>query len=969
MAQFINITDTELQQFPTWRAHNNRQVSRELAGIRGFAPAIHFHDTTYDTDTATTTTELMRPDDRILKVPIGEQIYFWGIEMYAGGYDTINVYYRQNSSSNWQIIKGTGYTGSVFISPSFATLSTSYNYYPNSNLINAIGTTGTTFYPNGISTITGVTTFDQYPYIAEFPILGYTQYYAYGTFTNKTVGDTDLYGDTGDPGRYNLYVQNHCRSFVFFREGEYLVELNEACGWAGSDTDGKNGTGYNYGNASSYSTFGKSYSNVSTQPGQGNRFYSHETIPTPPSGNGSTNYNSTTQQFYQKFNPINYNSNPGLYGTLKEQIKSNTTYSQNYRSCFTKKILIQSYAREYIDNNDIKKKKMIDCIDGSVNVCPSLITITPGTVINTSIINKPYQKVIGYGAVFEDNGSGNFITSNSPETTSPTTANQRFSNINQRWNGTAKTLINRRQITVEGLTIRGNSSVLPSKINFTVPSNSILDLRGSVFKNCTFENIIFDDKTDSICWTGCSFLDCKFKRCQLNMSSDSILFKQCEFIGRSEGTDTLNISGNSNCFMGCIFKNNFRTFFMSTDDAPCTDNLWFKCYFTDSFFHSGGNEQFISSNNTSKLLNAVPTGQPLLLKQKNREFSRNIFAFNRIYGAGLFTIGNKNSFSRANVYTMNDTFCPTLILTDINSTKNTSTAELSGGNYYDVHYLNSYRKFKMILGENTHHMRLLYNQISEPQLFGNTGGLMGTTNWDISMFENLPIFSIVSKYENPSNGYSDCKHTSRATGNKIIGNKIQNWQGIFANTPTSPCSIYLNFHNILHCSKCGADYYNSNVMEKNSNGILDWLDITDFDGDTISDGKFINIAYRNQLVNPEAQSARGKVSGYATNSDPCFGIGDSPTSIGTFTPLWFPNGVCKETIPYFNCNSIYIGSGTTYPNPYTNVFGTHGKQGNNFYRRISVPTYTNSATPITLVTNGSNPTIFTGDLFNRLDLK
>jgi hypothetical protein len=151
--------------------------------------------------------------------------------------------------------------------------------------------------------------------------------------------------------------------------------------------------------------------------------------------------------------------------------------------------------------------------------------------------------------------------------------------------------------------------------------------------------------------------------------------------------------------------------------------------------------------------------------------------------------------------------------------------------------------------------------------------------------------------------------------------------------------------------------------------IIGSLDITDFDGDTISDGKFINIAYRNQLVNPEAQSTRGKGSGYATNSDPCFGIGDSSTSIGTFTPLWFPNGVCKETIPYFNCNSIYIGSGTTYPNPYTNVFGTHGKQGNNFYRRISVPTYTNSATPITLVTNGSNPTIFTGDLFNRLDLK
>jgi len=147
MAQFLNKTDSELQKFSTWRSNTVRHVSRETAGIRGCAPAVQTRDTANDSNS-----DLSAPDDRIFSVQLGKQIYFWGMEMYAGGIDTINVYYRENSSSKWRIIKGTGRlttgasTSSSDISPNL-TQPSAFNplIYPNTQLLNtdSIGTTFT----------------------------------------------------------------------------------------------------------------------------------------------------------------------------------------------------------------------------------------------------------------------------------------------------------------------------------------------------------------------------------------------------------------------------------------------------------------------------------------------------------------------------------------------------------------------------------------------------------------------------------------------------------------------------------------------------------------------------------------------------------------------------------------------------------------------------------------------------------
>jgi hypothetical protein len=134
-------------------------------------------------------------------------------------------------------------------------------------------------------------------------------------------------------------------------------------------------------------------------------------------------------------------------------------------------------------------------------------------------------------------------------------------------------------------------------------------------------------------------------------------------------------------------------------------------------------------------------------------------------------------------------------------------------------------------------------------------------------------------------------------------------------------------------------------------------------GDSTKYGKYINVAYKNVFLTPTAYSRR-TINNQGYSGSPCSGFNDSSISIGTFDHITFPGGTtCKENANYFNCNSIYIGSGTSYPDPYSDTFGTHGKQGNNDYRRISVPTYTNSSTPVTI----SASTIFTGDIFTAIN--
>lgn len=909
MAQYLNKTDSELVKFPAWRCHNWRQASRELAGIRGCAPAVQFHDTTYDNSD-----DLLAPDDRIFKVNTFEKIYVWGQELgtcinfasRGGTEDSLNIYYRPHGSTNendWLLVKGTDSYGSI----DFAS---SDQFHPNLNLSSF---SSNSKYYSGTSSCQYYTSdVNRFVYLTESMPTGFTHDIQYGEGTTSGANDKE----------YPTWTTTHLRQFMFMREGEYKLEIDETHSWNSSGL----GLGFT------------------------------TTIPAVPARTFSTDYYTKTaslagynpiwnptgtirtyQQRNLKLTPIEYSSNPGLYGTLPEQLKSFTGLSQTYRSRFTKTIIIKAY---HTDTDLVTNTKFIR---------PT--TTLLGAISTSSEVRRPYQRVVGYGSVWEWNPWNYFINvvSSGSEFTDVTTANQRFSKFSQRWNGTGKTLINRRHLSIEGITFRGNTKHnTDGATHFTYyvspTENRIMDLRGSVFKDCTFEDINLDGARDQIIWGGCRFINCKFKRCSINMHADSVAFLHCDFEGRGSPTDTdcLNTSGNSNLYMACRFENNFRTFFIQTDFSPCTDNMWFKNIFDRTFFHAGGGESFVAEQLSEFLNTELPIGSSILAKQKNREFSRNMFIGNVAFDNSWFVTSTYQAFSRANLYFLNETMCQTRIESNIDSTTVNSTTQRSGGMYYDVHAFNYYDKLKVSLGENTHHFRFMYNTVNQPNIRGDRTGAGTSRGGDTYIEEDGIIFSIVSGYDNPNNGAWNCKHSSKATGNKIIMNSILNWGGQFTKSNGSPCSIYLNFFNVLGCETCNAVDQNDDYW----NEMLDHIDTFDS-----NNGTLINVAYKNLLGNPVSYSNRctNTVSGRTTNyCDPVPGFGDSRTSLGTFNHIVFPWGInCKETQTTFDCNSVYIGTGTNYPAITTN--------GNGNYTRISQPS--------------SGATYNSGTLFNHLESK
>ena len=470
----------------------------------------------------------------------------------------------------------------------------------------------------------------------------------------------------------------------------------------------------------------------------------------------------------------------------------------------------------------------------------------------------------------------------------------------------------------------GKPSDLTAPIETT--NTDLLDLRGSVFRDCVFEDMNLNADQSNVVWGGTKFVNCTFKRCAVNMQGDSVLFIHCYF-QESAKTEQLNASGISSAYINCEFEGLSSLFTIDTNNSPCTDNLWFKCHFDSNVFDSAVKPSFSSVQTKSALLNAVPVGKTLLEKQKLREFSRNMFIGNRVMRSDTFMVGTDNSFSRANFYTLNEiTKC--VIKTNINSTNNTSTTELSGGSYYDVHYWNAYSELRVILGENTCHFRFLNNHVFETPFYSK------------SELQPTPIFSITSNYENPKNGSVLCKHTSRSFANKIIGNTITGWDRYFPKEIGSPCSIYLNFYNPVGCQTChGDEMWGNNTFATAKgffNEMLDKIDLFDS-----SKGKYINIAYKNILKTPTSLSWRnnktkltGQYGVYADYCDPTAGYRDGINLKGTGSPIGEQaegQGAysCREHAETFDCNSIFFGSGTSYP--------TISSDANSSYYKISIP--------------------------------
>lgn len=943
MAQYLNRSLTSLNDgtttFPAWQAHNIRQVSRELAGIRGCAPAVQMHNTSND---GNDNNDVNTPDDRIFHVHAYTPIHVWGQEMHIGGetvrdngHDALNIYYRPfgGTESDWLLVKGcreygfNGVTGlnvaqagAPVFSPTenLTALDSRTPYYINSGHKHyQVGCSNpvdqprrSNYYPpstcnqldcvNGCTPSNRSTKYNHFPYVSEEFVCGdFLMNGSYGP------GTTSNDNNTQNTSIYAVYASSHVRCFLFHREGEYKLEIDETLSHKGK-------------------------SGVLNDLNRENKWYTKIDANLPTEANCATGQiNSAPQgsvkEVYrkrknEKYKPVDYTSNPGLYLSLPEQLSGGGKNPQTYTSRFTRSILL----KVFMPDKDLVTGQQFTRVS---------VDIPPGTVRTTSVVTQPYVAVAGYGAFHEgiNNTSNTFIGKPAtPETKYQTTAGERFSKMFQRWNPSQGTttgndtvvsggglrVLNRRHLLIEGITIKGNPDnrdIGGANFRWWIdPSDyagEIIDFRGSVFRDCVFEDAYIDGVQRTVMFGGCKFINCKFVRTNVSIVGDSNVFIHCTFEGRAKETyDSLYFGGNSNAMISCHFENLVRLFFMGTQDYPATDNLWLRNTFDCVLFNSAGSETFLVENyNLSQSpfssncpgsgcpIRAFPIGGSTRDKIKNREFSRNMILCNRFYDNSVLQISTYNGFSRANFYFQNGSDGPVQIYTRCSSSD-------TGSSYYEVHTQNHYNRLRLQIGSHTHHMRLLSNIFTEIHMHNTNPSSLQQGSLDY----RTTVFSIGTDSSSPNLGQTwACPLALESTGNKLIQNVIQNWGGFIQNFVGSSCSPFHNFYVLEGCLNCHLGTFSTesgssklNIGGFNQdvyNEMLDWVDT--FNG---GDGKLINVAYKNIFIVPTS---------YNTDND----AGGT-----TYGFPWIIDTDCEcnqaaNIASSYNCNCVFIGTGTDRP--------------------------------------------------------
>jgi hypothetical protein len=878
MAQYIdlekrftfNINDNP-HHLP-WKAHNWRQVCRELAGVRGCAPAIHKRNSYNDSNQS-----LMTDDDRIFCVNSNSKVYVWGVEMYAGGYDTLKIKWRSLASNGpFYQIKGVGahykdgsdsyYSNSSWSQDSVSIgRGTSVEYLSQSN--------GILNYPSQ--------SFDEVsssPYSIEDERI----YFQEVISANNYLGQYGPDDQRLEQAAYTTLSLNNLRAFIFKKEGEYVLEIDESASpWYNEEYDGL------------YESISDPYLDPYVSSVQSSNFYN----PQEPLSYYSSNV----------FEPISYVSNSYLYGTPQEWINNNTYYFNSfvknsgniYRSCFTKKITIKVFN----ENVDLVNGSIISQKDG---------VFDPNTLLKNYYIYTPYISLNAYSSSWSNsyNNKNKFFIqlNNSVEKLNyidMVDSSQRFSKESVRYSYKIdKKLINRRYIKIKGLSILGDSN----RANFDessfideLSSSSYtwhIDYRGSNFEDCIFSNVDFGSEKNSNIFSGCSFKNCKFYNCVVSIFGDSMLFENCVFSGMANSkTSSSNFdlfSGSSNIFIDCTFEGMNTIFSLNCKDGPICDNLWVRCAFSmntthgkDSgllyFKYENDNKYYFDLNKFSIAESSITGVDDIEWTAKYRcECSRNMFIDNRIYDGVLCSIGSSNVFSRANLFWGNIFYSPVHI--DIDANISSKSASM-----HEVYSYNIFNKLNFKISDNVFHLRFMNNVVNEPHKFSSTGFYGG---YKISANIGSAWIGAFGEYVKDDSISPWYCLATYSMGNKIINNKFINWSKEYMDAiPTATkysnlacsMSVYQNFFLI---NKSSLNYNQSSLNSDYNNTLLDYLDEYSTPNTEDRIGRFVNVAYKNVFYLPNIQ---GRLQ------DPFDGINPNPSSLSFSSPDYINNsvGLCR----------------------------------------------------------------------------
>lgn len=161
---------------------------------------------------------------------------------------------------------------------------------------------------------------------------------------------------------------------------------------------------------------------------------------------------------------------------------------------------------------------------------------------------------------------------------------------------------NLRNKKFEGIRFHGPAHFVEVlKITNNENGYALVDLRGCVFSNCTFDSVSFGTQyVDYLILDGCKFSGCTFNNCEFYCSPQNTSFVQCQIVGSKNSSGFFNFhKSNGNIIIGCNFASvvdpikftNFSyTVDQVTEEHDHKNNI--------ILFNSASRNNFINSNSS-----------------------------------------------------------------------------------------------------------------------------------------------------------------------------------------------------------------------------------------------------------------------------------------------------------------------------------------------------------------------------------
>lgn len=229
-------------------------------------------------------------------------------------------------------------------------------------------------------------------------------------------------------------------------------------------------------------------------------------------------------------------------------------------------------------------------------------------------------------------------------------SNSTFNSTDKQITTTSSSYKNLRNGIFSDLIFSGNDLTNFVKVENPGGVTTTIDMRNTVFKNCTFKNIIFGTRDfKQLIMDGSVFESCEFYNCRFFFRPKNILFKNCKIFSLGNLSSVFNINGSDgNVFIDLVFDNCDQPFLVSnTNNLNNLNNLFYRVISHESP-NLTNRASLIKVNHTGStpgvfvgnifLMNYISrsSGDPVVIESSS---SLNLFTMNYFDSSGCIKLG------------------------------------------------------------------------------------------------------------------------------------------------------------------------------------------------------------------------------------------------------------------------------------------------------------------------------------------